>query len=184
MLLSSAMRRLLLLALVALPLPLSLLACKPHKGGDAGADADTAPSASASASDSTPDTSPSASASTAATTHTGGHLSVPVAGNACIAATETMACSPDRQTQLSCNGGIWRAVQTCHGAGACKGLGPATTCDVGNPVIGDPCLASTPSRCTHGASVQQCAGGKWTETVCMPPKKCVAGVGATPAACK
>ena len=164
------MRRLLLLALLALPLA-PVLACKhPEGGGDAGPDG--APSATASTVEVISDAAPEASAGPTATHAVG--FGAPAAGVPCHVGTDTQACSPDHNFKLSCSGGTWQAVQSCRGAGTCKGAGGAVTCDVGNPIIGDPCVAGSPApRCAPGNhAVQQCNGGKWAENVCMPPSSC------------
>jgi len=164
------MRRLLLVELLALPLPL-ILACKhPEAGGDAGADG--AASASASASAAVPDA--AADGSSAATAAHGTGFGPPAAGAPCRAGTDTLGCSSDHSLELTCSGGVWRAMQACRGGGTCKGSGSAVTCDVGNLLIGDPCVAgSPPAHCAPGNhAVQQCNGGRWAENVCMPPASC------------
>jgi hypothetical protein len=163
------MRRLALLALVALPVPLFALSCKPSAGaGDAGSDA--APSASAS--DAAVDA--PADAPVEASAHGPMGFGPPMAGTPCRPGTDTSACSPDHTFKLSCSGGTWQAVQSCRGAGTCKGAGGGVTCDVGNPIIGDPCVAgSPPAHCANGGhGVDQCNGGHWAENVCMPPTSC------------
>jgi hypothetical protein len=164
------MRRLLLLALLALPLPL-VLACKhPAAGGDAGADG--APSASASTAEVVSDAAAEASAGPTAAHAVG--FGAPAVGVPCRAGTDTLGCSADHNTELTCSGGVWRAMQACRGAGTCKGSGGAVTCDVGNLLIGDPCVVgSPPAHCAPGNhAVQQCNGGRWAENVCMPPATC------------
>jgi len=163
------MRRHLSLALLALPLPL-FVACKhPAAGGDAGADG--APSASASAEPVT-DAAAEASAATTATHAMG--FGAPAVGIPCRPGTDTLGCSADHNTELTCSGGAWRAMQACRGGGTCKGTGSGVTCDVGNLLIGDPCVAgSPPAHCAPGNhAVQQCNGGRWAENVCMPPATC------------
>jgi hypothetical protein len=154
-----------------LALPFVVLACKhPGSGGDAGADG--AASASASVSDAVPDVAPSASASASATAHGPVGFGPPAVGVPCRAGTDTLGCSPDRSLELTCTGGVWRAMQACRGAGTCRGAGGAVTCDVGNPIIGDPCVPGNPPPHCVPHAVQQCSGGHWTESVCMPPTTC------------
>ena len=165
------MRRLFLVALM-LALPVAVACKKAGPAGDAGADG--APSASTSA-DLPTDAGAEASAS-AAVTHGAAGYGAPSAGAPCHAGTDTLGCSPDRSIELTCSGGTWRPMQSCRGAGVCKGVGSAVTCDVGNPLIGDPCgAASPPSKCMLGHAVQGCNGGTWRETLCMPPTTCKPG---------
>jgi hypothetical protein len=165
------MRRLLLVALlIALPVAASCKKAGPE--GDAGADA--APSASAPA-EPIPDAAAEASASAAAP-HGAAGYGPPMAGGACHPGTDTLGCSPDHSVELTCTGGTWRPMQACRGAGVCKGAGSAVTCDVGNLLIGDPCVPGNPAaKCVLGHAVQQCSGGTWHETVCMPPSTCKNG---------
>jgi len=158
-------REILILGCMALPLP---LACKPGaKGGDAGADG--APSASASDSGSAPvqDAAPEAAATVV---H---HVTVPAVGNGCNPASDTQACATDKVTELTCAGGVWRAHQTCRGSGGCSGVGSALTCNVGQPIVGDPCVVGqAPSKCATPAELQTCQGGTYRDIVCTPPQKC------------
>jgi hypothetical protein len=169
------MRRLTLLVLIALVVP---VACK--KAGDAGdGGADGAASASASSSASAaPTDSGSASASATATVV---HASVPAPGVPCRAGTDTNACSPDKTLELTCSGGRWAPMQSCRGAGACKGSPGSVSCDLGNPIVGDPCVpGATPAKCVNRLSVQQCNNGKWSENPCTPPTTCKG----SPASCQ
>jgi hypothetical protein len=174
------MRRLIVLALIGLPLGVAAGACK--KAGPASdAGTDGAPSASASAEAPT-DAAAEASASATAT-HALLGFGLPNAGTPCRAGADTLGCSPDHATELTCSGGTWRPMTACRGAGVCKGTGAGTTCDVGNLLNGDPCGAGAPAaRCVLGHAVQQCSGGVWRETVCMPPTTCKpnGGPGGTP----
>jgi hypothetical protein len=172
------MRRLLLLIVVT-GLPLALACKSPKKGADdGGAEAGAVPSASAS------DSSSAAAASASTPTATGPHYGPPAAGTPCLAS-QPLGCSTDHSEELSCSGGVWRVMQACRGPGACKGTGAATTCDVGTPIVGDACVAGNAvARCVRKTSVQQCSGGKWTESVCMPPSSCHPAAGPAPAACK
>jgi hypothetical protein len=165
------MRRLLSLSslsLLALPLLFSAIACKPSGGGS---DAATDAAPSASATDAGPDAPVDAAPEA-------GHGPVgfgpPTAGTPCRPGADINACSPDHTFKLSCAGGTWQAVQSCRGAGTCKGAGGGVTCDVGNPLIGDPCIpGSPPAHCANGNhGVDQCSGGQWHESVCMPPTSC------------
>jgi hypothetical protein len=174
------MRRLILLALLALPLP---LACKhPGSGGDAGADG--AASASASASETVTDAAADVSSAPTATAHGPVGFGPPAAGNPCRTGTDTLGCSTDRTLELTCTGGTWRAMQACRGAGTCKGTGSGVTCDVGNLLIGDPCIAGNPPPHCVAHAVQQCSGGRWAETVCMPPTNCKPNGNGGQAGCK
>jgi hypothetical protein len=171
-------RPLFALALMA-ALPLAFACKKPGPASDAGTDA--APSASASA-DMPTDAAAEASASASAT-HGPLGFGPPSAGSPCRAGTDTQGCSPDHSMELACSGGTWHATTACRGAGACKGSGASTTCDVGNLLNGDPCGPGAPAaRCVLGHAVAQCSGGIWRETVCMPPTTCKpnGGPGGTP----
>ena len=158
-------RELLLLACVALPIP---LACKPGaKGGDAGADG--APSASASESAAPPvqDAAPEAAPTVV---H---RVSVPAVGIGCNPGADSVACASDKVTELTCGGGVWRALQTCRATGGCAGVGSALKCDVGQPLVGDPCVVGqAPSKCATGQELQTCQGGTYRDVVCTPPQKC------------
>jgi hypothetical protein len=177
----SGMRRLLLLGLLALPLP---VACKfPSKASDAGSDA--APSASASASDTPTDAAPQDAASASSSAHVVLHAGLPIAGGACNSSTDTRACSPDHGEELTCTGGVWHAMTACRGPSGCKGSGASVMCEVGTLISGDPCFpGNPPAHCVNPHSIQQCSGGKWTESVCMPPSSCKPNGNGTQAACK
>lgn len=164
------MRRLNLVALALMALPLAFACKKPEPSADAGVDA--APSASASASAPTD----AAAEASASATHGPVGYGVPMAGAPCRAGADTLACSPDHGMELTCSAGSWHPMQACRGAGVCKGAGGAVTCDVGNLLIGDPCVPGNPAaKCVMGHAVQQCSGGVWHETVCMPPTTCKPG---------
>jgi hypothetical protein len=169
MLPSSAMRirEILILGCMALPL---LLACKPGtKAEDAGADGAASASASASSSAPVQDAAPEASAAV----H---HASVPAVGNGCSPGADSVACATDKVTELTCGGGVWRALQTCRGAGACSGVGSNLHCDVGQPVVGDPCVpGQAPSKCVTTQELQSCQGGTYRDQVCMSPQRCRPG---------
>ena len=170
------MRRLTLLVLIALVVP---LACKkPEAGGDAGADGAASASASASAA-------PSDSSSASATA-TAVHYGPPAAGNGCRAGVDTNACAADKLEELICSGGVWHVMQTCRGPGACTGTGAATGCDLGTPVVGDVCVANaTNFTCIRRQVLHSCVGGKWTESLCTPPQWChPAGNGGPIAGCR
>lgn len=171
------MRRLTILFLLVVGVP---LACKKSDAGaDAGADG-AAASATASASDAAASASASASS-----TATAAHLGPPAPGVGCRPGADTLACSADKGSELTCSGGVWRVMQNCRGPGACAGSGGGTTCDVGNLIPGDVCVTGNPpSKCTRRQAVMQCSGGKWTETVCMPPAFCHPADASGPAACK
>ena len=162
-------RHFVLLGLLVLP---AFLACKhPGSGGDGGADG--AASASASVAD-TASAAPSASAAPPATA-TVVRVGPPSPGVPCKAG-DTNACAPGGFEELACTGGVWRITQTCRGPGACKGTGAAVACDVGTPLVGDACVAgAAAARCKNPQTAQACTGGKWTESVCVPPGKCQAG---------
>lgn len=164
---SNAMRTRQILILgccMALPLP---LACKPGAGAaDAGADG--APSASASASASAPvqDAAPEA----APVVH---HATVPAVGNGCNPGADSVACAGDKVTELTCGGGVWRALQTCRGSGGCSGVGAALKCEVGQPLVGDPCVVGqAPTHCANTQELQSCQGGTYHDQVCTPPQRC------------
>ncbi len=166
MLPSSAMRirQILILCCLALPIP---LACKKSgAGGDAGPEG--GPSASASGTESAPavqDAAPEA-----APVH---HATVPAVGNGCHPGADSVACAPDKLTELTCGGGVWRALQTCRGAGGCSGVGSALVCNVGQPLVGDPCVVGqAPSKCVNPREVQLCQGGTYHDQVCTPPQAC------------
>jgi hypothetical protein len=150
---------------MALPIP---LACKPGaKGGDAGPDG--AGSASASASSSAPAVQDAAPEAAPTVVH---HVAVPAVGNGCSAG-ETVACAADRVTELTCGGGVWRALQTCRGSGGCSGVGAALKCEVGQPMVGDPCVVGqAPSKCPTTQEVQSCQGGTYRDQVCISPQRC------------
>ncbi len=168
---------------LALFLGLGLLACKPSAHGpDAGTDA--APEAAATSVEAVPDAAPEA-ASSAVATHAGPRFGPPAAGTPCNSATETLGCAPDHGTELTCSGGTWRAMQACRGPGACKGTGASVSCDVGPLITGDPCVpGNPPPRCLNPRSVVLCSGGKWTESVCLPPSTCKPGTAGAPAGCR
>jgi hypothetical protein len=177
------MRRLLLVALLALTLPLTLACKHPEAGGDAGGDGAAAASASASGEGAVPDAAADASSGPAA--H-GAGFGPPAAGAPCRAGTDTLGCSSDHSVELTCSGGVWRAMQACRGAGVCKGAGGGVTCDLGNLLIGDPCVTgSPPAHCAPGNhAVQQCNGGRWAENLCMPPSSCKPNGNGGQAGCK
>jgi hypothetical protein len=161
------MRRLLLPLVLALPV-LSAFSCKP-KGEATDAGPEAAPSASAS----TPEVVDAAPEASAATTAHANVVGIPFAGGPCKAGADTLACSPDHNIELTCAGGTWAAKTACRGAGVCKGTGAGTTCDIGNLIIGDPCVpGNPPSKCASSHAVQQCNNGRWAENVCMPPQTC------------
>src|ERR1700733_5563576 len=107
------MRRLSLLVLIALVVP---LACKkPDGGGDAGPDGASSASASASASAAPPDTASATATPPAAppapAPATAVPLGPPAAGNGCRSGVDTNACSADKNSELTCSGGIWHVLQ-------------------------------------------------------------------------
>jgi hypothetical protein len=158
-------REILILGCMALPLP---LACKPGaKGEDAGADGAASASASASSSAPVQDAAPEAAATVV---H---HATVPAVGNGCSPGADSVACSTDKVTELTCGGGVWRALQTCRGAGGCTGVGSNLKCDVGQPLVGDPCVAGqAPSKCATMQELQSCQNGTYRDQVCMSPQRC------------
>jgi len=157
-------RELLILGCLALPLP---LACKPGaKGEDAGADGAASASASASSAAPVQDAAPEAAPTVV---H---HASVPAIGIGCNQGTDTVACASDKVTELTCGGGVWRALQTCRGAGNCTGVGASLKCEVGQPQVGDPCQATVPPRCVSGQELQSCQGGTYRDQVCPPAQHC------------
>jgi hypothetical protein len=157
-------RELLIVGAMALPI---FAACK-KSGGAADAGPEAAPSASASDTASAPvqDAAPEA----APAVH---RVSVPAVGNGCHPGADSVACAPDKLTELTCQGGIWRALQTCRGTGGCSGVGSALNCVVGQPIVGDPCVVGqAPSKCATPQEVQSCVGGTYRDQVCTPPQKC------------
>jgi hypothetical protein len=157
-------REILVLGCIALPLP---LACKPGAGA-ADAAAEAAPSASASETAAAPvqDAAPSA----APVVH---RPTVPAVGNGCSAGADSVACATDKVTELTCGGGVWRALQACRGAGGCAGVGSALKCDVGQPLVGDPCVVGqAPSKCATTQELQSCQGGTYRDQVCLSPQRC------------
>lgn len=152
---------------MAMALPV-VIACKPGAGAaDAGADG--APSASASESASAPvqDAAPEAAPTVV---H---HATVPAVGIGCNPGADSVACAGDKVTELTCGGGVWRALQTCRGSGGCSGTGSALKCEVGQPLVGDPCVVGqAPSKCANNQELQACQGGTFRDTVCTPPQHC------------
>lgn len=158
-------RQILILGCMAL-LPVAI-ACKPGAGA-ADAAAEAAPSASASESAApVQDAAPEAAATVV---H---HATVPAVGNGCSAGADSVACAGDKVTELTCGGGVWRALQTCRGSGGCSGVGSALKCDVGQPLVGDPCVVGqAPSKCATTQELQSCQGGTYRDTVCVSPQRC------------
>jgi hypothetical protein len=154
----------LILGCLALPLP---LACKPGaKAEDAGTEAAASASASASSSAPVQDAAPEAAATVV---H---HATVPAVGNGCSPGADSVACTGDKVTELTC-GGVWRALQTCRGSGACSGVGSALKCDVGQPLVGDSCVVGqAPSKCVTTQEAQSCQGGTYRDQVCLAPTHC------------
>jgi hypothetical protein len=173
------MRRLTILFLLVVGVPVASACKKPDAGGDAGADGAASASASATAS-------ASASASASATsTATAAHFGPPAPGVGCRPGADTNACAADKSAELTCTGGLWHVMQNCRGPAACTGTGGGTNCDVGSLIPGDVCVpGNPPSRCTRRQAVLQCSGGKWTETVCAPPSFCHPADATGPAGCK
>lgn len=150
---------------MALPI---FIACKPGaKGEDAGADGAASASASASSSAPVQDAAPEAAP---AVVH---HVTVPAVGNGCSPGADSVACAGDKVTELTCGGGVWRALQTCRGSGGCSGTGSALKCEVGQPLVGDPCVAGqAPSKCVNTQELQSCQNGTYHDQVCTPPQRC------------
>lgn len=159
-------REMLILGAMTLPIP---LACKPGaKAADAGVDG--APSASASASESASAAVQDAAPEAAPALH---HAMVPAVGNGCNPASDSVACAGDKVTELTCGGGVWRALETCRGPGGCTGVGATLKCDVGQPLIGDPCVVGkAPTKCATTQELQTCQGGTYKDQVCPPSQRC------------
>lgn len=172
------MRRILLLATLALPLPLVFGCSKLLKRGHGDvADAQAAASAAADAEASAaPEASETPSAAPTATAHahvTPHHPEGPPAdAKPCEAGKDTTACTADGFEELTCIGGHWKVVQTCRGTGRCTGEGASLRCDVGTPQEGDACVANAPARCTDAHTLFACNKGHWGASVCAPPSVC------------
>jgi len=179
------MRRILLLATLALP---SVLGCtklleKLHPGETA--DAQAAASASAAADSDAGQAPPQATAApsaTAAETATAHPHVAPVyhpegpPGDAkpCEAGKDSTACTPDGFEELTCFKGHWKVVQTCRGPGHCVGEGASLACDVGTPQQGDACVANAEARCADAKTLLACKQGHWAASLCAPPASCQA----------
>jgi hypothetical protein len=157
-------RQIVLLGCMALPV---VIACKPGaNAADAGADGAASASASASSAAPVQDAAPEAAPTVV-------HRAVPAVGNGCTPGADSVACAGDRVTELTCGGGVWRALQTCRGAGGCSGVGSALNCAVGAPLVGDPCVTGqAPSKCMNTQELQSCQGGTFRDQVCTPPQRC------------
>jgi hypothetical protein len=154
-----------LLVVGAMALPMFAACKKSGSAGDAGPEAAPSESASETASAPVQDAAPEA-----AVVH---HVTVPAIGNACHPGADSVACAPDKLTELTCGGGVWRALQACRGSGGCSGVGSALKCDVGQPIVGDPCVVGqAPSKCATTQELQTCQGGTYRDVVCPPPTKC------------
>ena len=70
---------------------------------------------------------------------------------------------------------MWRALQACRGSAGCSGVGSALKCDVGQPLVGDPCLVGqAPTKCATTQELQACQAGTYRDTLCTPPQHCKA----------
>jgi hypothetical protein len=147
-------------------LPVFASCKKSETAGDAGTEGGASASAAESAAVTVQDAAPEG----AAAVH---HATVPAVGNGCHAGADSVACAVDRVTELTCASGVWRGLQTCRGSGGCVGVGSALKCDVGQPIVGDPCIVGqAPTKCATPQELQSCQGGTFRDTVCTPPQRC------------
>ena len=108
-----------------------------------------------------------------------------VAGNNCTPGQDSIACTPDGLEALTCAGGQWRMLQSCHGPAHCAGIGSSLTCDTGMPQPGDPCARATAeTRCRSAREAIVCQGGSWMVSPCRAGTLCTPGGGKGQAGCK
>jgi hypothetical protein len=108
-----------------------------------------------------------------------------VLGTPCSPGKDSIACTADGVAVVTCAGGVWRTLELCRGAGKCKGVGSALSCDTGLPQPGDACVAATAeSQCRSARETMSCRGGRWMVSPCDPGKLCFRANGKGQAGCK
>ncbi|MGD0526551.1 MAG: hypothetical protein ABSE49_15490 [Polyangiaceae bacterium] len=109
----------------------------------------------------------------------------PVVGNSCSPGRDSIACTADALTALTCAGGQWRMLEPCRGPGHCAGVGAALTCDTGLPQPGDACVpAKSEPQCRSANEAITCLGGKWLVSPCAAGTLCTPGGPRGHAGCK
>jgi hypothetical protein len=105
---------------------------------------------------------------------------VPAQGAPCSPGKDSIVCSPDQLSVLTCAGGVWRTLQACRGPARCKGMGSALTCDTGIPQPGDDCVpAKSEPQCRSAHESIACSGGKWIVSPCRAGTTCIPARGGT-----
>jgi hypothetical protein len=127
----------------------------------------------------------SAPAPVAAATASPAPVGAAVLGTPCSPGKDSIACTADGVAVVTCASGVWRTLELCRGAGKCKGVGSALSCDTGLPQPGDACVAATAeSHCRSARETMSCRGGRWMVSPCDPGKLCFRANGKGRAGCK
>lgn len=81
--------------------------------------------------------------------HANCDTSVASAGDACMGEDDEYACTPDGKRALACKAGRFSPHLECRGAGGCKIVGGALSCDTTLGAKGDPCKKPGALTCSE-----------------------------------